>query len=716
MGTPARGRADGQALLGTPVTGGSAVEPAAAASQFLVDEALRRQERARVEQLRDLAAVALAMTRESDIQQILDLACAAARRIVGAARAEAIFPDTPDAAVHSAGLGIPVVGSDGRELALLRVEPREDGTPFSESDEALLVQLAQMTSAGIENAELVQRERAARAEAEEQARLQRVLSEAGAAFAASLDLKDVLGAITDSIVPDYADWCGVSLLRADGEIQFVAEAAIDEALSNSLAAMRGRVRPSLESSRGTGAVIRTGRSEFFPEIPEAVWLDVAADQNISIEELMRLRIRSGIVVPLPARGRTLGAVTLVRSRPEPYDELELRFAEDLAARAALAIENATMFSLERQVADVLQRSLMPQALPHIDGVRAAARYLPGASGMRVGGDWYDVMALDERRLAVVVGDVMGRGVMAATVMGQLRAALRAYVLEGHGPARVLELLDDFVDHSNPGQFTTCLYGVYDAEDSTLAMACAGHPAPLVIGPDGDAAYLELEVGLPLGAGALAGARSELVVPIHPGSTVLFYTDGLVEGRDSPVDEGMARLRSAAAGWMGDPAGLCDRLLKAMDREGHHDDDTALLALAVGGARTAAAQDIPSPHDDVGEVALGIDLRSPGEARRIVRESLERWGGRDPDTAMLVAHELVANAVLHGRAPVVLRLRERSASIRIEVADGSERPPHVQHYGEQALTGRGLAMVEALSLSWGWQQAGEGKVVWCEVSK
>lgn len=575
------------------------------------------------------------------------------------------------------------------------------------------VERASDTEQSRELAEALRRERAARSAAEEQARLQRVLSEAGAAIAASLDLKDVLAAITGSIVPEFADWCGVSLLRADGEIQLVAEASVDEALARSIAALRSRVRPSLEAPHGMGAVIRTGHSEFFPEVPEEIWREVAQSQGLSVDELMRLRIRSGVVVPLPARGRTLGAVTLIRTRPEPYDELERRFAEDLAARAALAIENATMFSLERQVADVLQRSLMPRALPRIDGVHAAARYLPGASGMRVGGDWYDVVALDDQRLALVVGDVMGRGVMAATVMGQLRAALRAYALEGHGPARVLELLDEFVDRSHPGQFTTCVYGVYDADAKTLTAACAGHPAPLLVGPDGEAVYLDLGSGLPLGAGGLTGApRTEAVVPIAAGSTVLFYTDGLVEGRDSPVDEGMARLRDSAAGWVDDPERLCDRLLKAMNRDGHHDDDTALLAVAVG---RAAADWLDSGLDNVdGEHMLDADLRSPAVARRIVRETLEEWGAPNVDTAMLVAHELVANAVLHGRAPVTLRLQRRGAAVRIEVADGSDRPPHVQHYGAQAITGRGLAMVEALAVSWGWQAAAEGKVVWCEV--
>lgn len=709
-----RGNADDDALPGRAVTGEPVSErPGTAGRSLELAAALRAQERLRVEQLRELAAAALAITRESDGSRILDLAAAAARSIVGAAAVDVVAPDGDDAPRTPGSLAVGVTSADGRELAVLRVLAKPDGSPFSEGDEALLVQLAQITSAGMENADLVLRERAARAAAEEQARLQRVLSEAGAAFAASLDLKDVLGAITESIVPEYADWCGVSLLRADGEIQLAAEAAVDDILAQSLAALRGRVRPSLDSPHGTGAVIRTGHSEFFPEVPEDVWRSAAESQGVAVEELMRLRIRSGAVVPLPARGRTLGAVTLVRTRPEPYDELELRFAEDLAARAALAIENATMFTLERQVADVLQRSLLPRALPRIEGVLAAARYLPGASGMRVGGDWYDVILLDDHRLALVVGDVMGRGVLAATVMGQLRAALRAYVIEGHGPGRVLEQLDKFVDRSDPGQFTTCVIGIYDAVGATLTVACAGHPAPLVIAPDGEAGFLEVEAGLPLGAGSLTGSpRAETVMPIQPGSTVLFYTDGLIEGRDQPVDEGMDRLRQAASGWVDDPDRLCDRLLKAMNREGHHDDDTALLAVAVGGvtgdALGAGPDEAWSGHE------LGLDLRSPGEARRIVRETLEGWGVGNIDTAVVVAHELVANAVLHGRAPVVLRLRQRPSSIRIEVADGHERPPHVQHYGEQAITGRGLAMVEALARSWGWQAAARGKVVWCEV--
>lgn len=609
-------------------------------------------------------------------------------------------------------LAAPLVARDGSNLGLVQLADKVDGTPFSPEDEAMLVQLAQMASVSIENAELIQRERAARRAAEESARLRGALSDASAAFAASLDLEEVLSAVTTIVVPEYADWCGINLLRSDGEIQMVAESSADEALVSAMAAIRERIRPSLDRPHGVGAVIRTGKSEFFPAVPQEVLRELAASAGVDPQLLFDLRIESGIVVPLLARGRPMGALTLIRSaNPVHYTEDELAFAEDLASRAALAIENATRFTLERQAADMLQRSLLPQALPRLPGLQAAARYLPGGAGTRIGGDWYDVIALDEHRMAFVVGDVMGRGISAATVMGQLRSAVRAYAQEGHEPGRLLALVDQLVERLDDLQLTTCIYGVYDSTDGTFTAASAGHPSPLLLLPDGSADYLELPAGLPLGAGSFGdGTREQTVVTLPRGATLLLYTDGLVEARDCPIDEGMGRLRQAAEDCPDDPDVLCDTLLKAMGRDGHHDDDTALLALSVTTTERSGEEGHGLRHAH----ELTSDLSSPSRARRIVVDTLASWEIEDSDTVVLLTHELVTNAVLHGTAPVVLRLERREHAIRVEVADGSEVPPEVRHYEQDAFTGRGLALVEALARRWGWQLAGRGKVVWCEV--
>ena len=610
-------------------------------------------------------------------------------------------------------LAAPLVARDGSNLGLVQLSDKVDGTEFTPEDEAILVQLAQMASVSVENAELIKRERNAREAAEESARLRGLLSDAGAAFAASLDLEEVLSAVTSIIVPEFADWCGISLLRSDGEIQLVAESSSDETLLRAMAAIRERMRPTLDRPHGMGAVIRTGRSEFFPEVPRAVLAELAESAGVRPELLYDLRIESGLIVPLPSRGRAMGGITLIRSStPEAYTVEELAFAEDLAARAGLAIDNATRFTLERQAADMLQRSLLPQALPRLPGLQAAARYLPGGAGTRIGGDWYDVIALDEGRLAFVVGDVMGRGIPAATVMGQVRSAVRAYAQEGHSPARLLALTDQLVERLDDLQLTTCVYGVYDSADGTFTVASAGHPPPLLLGSGGAAEYLEVPAGLPLGAGSFGdGTREECVVRLGQGSTLLLYTDGLVEARDCPVDEGMQRLLDAAAGRDEDPEALCDTLLKAMGRDGHHDDDTALLVLSVSSVETGARVKAPT-----GVHRLEANLRSPGEARRIVVETLAGWEIDDSDTVVLLTHELVTNAVLHGASPIVLRLERRGAAVRVEVADGSETPPVVRHYEQDAFTGRGLALVEALATRWGWQLAGRGKVVWCEVDE
>ena len=717
------------------VVGGSARQAAEIVERARLHAEARTlagRERRHSERLRLLADAVLAISRESAVEDILKLVTEAACDIIGArwgvttrldgggertnsyewsAAERAVTPSDRAGAVID-GLTAPLVARDGGRLGVVELGEKTDGTAFNPEDAAMLVQLAQMASVSIENAELIRRERSARRAAEESARLRGLLSDASAAFAASLDLEEVLSAVTSIVVPEFADWCGVSLLRSDGEIQLVAESSADDALLRAVAALRERMRPSLDRPHGVGAVIRTGESEFFPQVPPELLAEVADEAGLDPRVLYDLRIESGLVVPLPSRGRPMGALTLIRSAtPEPYTHDDLAFAEDLGARAALAIDNATRFTLERQAADMLQRSLLPRALPRLAGLQAAARYLPGGAGTRIGGDWYDVIALDEGRLAFVVGDVMGRGIPAATVMGQVRSAVRAYAQEGHGPARVLALTDQLVERLDDLQLTTCVYGVYDSADGTFTVASAGHPAPLLLGADGSAVYLDVPPGLPLGAGSLGdGARQEHVVRLPQGSTLLLYTDGLVEARDCPIDEGMRRLQQAALRCPEGPELLCDTLLKAMGRDGHHDDDTALLALSV----TSAEPGPRAPRPPTGGHRLEEGLRSPGVARRIVVETLAGWGIEDPDTVVLLTHELVTNAVLHGGDPIVLRLERRGAAVRVEVADGSQSPPALRHYHQDAFTGRGLALVEALAGRWGWQLAGHGKVVWCEV--
>lgn len=473
-------------------------------------------------------------------------------------------------------LAVPLVDRDGSNLGLIQVAGKVGERRFGDEDEALLVQLAHMAAVAIEQAGLLEGEREARAGAEEQAKLRGLLADASKAFATSLEVDETLRTLARFTVPALADWCCVHLLTETGDVRLARVEVVNALAGEGIAEALGGLEVSLDRQSGPGAVIRTGRSELFPQITGNVMRGVAGG-DVTAEGLPWLRASAGMIVPLRARGRTIGAYSLARSG-RAYREADLEFARDLAARAALAVDNASRYAFEREVAVTLQRSLLPDALPPSAAIMVASRYLPGASGTEIGGDWYDLVALPDGRLGLIVGDVMGRGIPAAAVMAQLRAAVRAYALEGHGPAALLTRLELVVGALGEGQITTCLYGVLDPATRKLTLASAGHLPPVVIRPDGGARFPALDPNLPLGAGARRFVPA--TITLSPGSTVVLYTDGLVEGRDFPPDEGMARLLAAARGPILSPEELCDRLLRAMGRDGDHDDDIALLAITV----------------------------------------------------------------------------------------------------------------------------------------
>ena len=253
--------------------------------------------------------------------------------------------------------------------------------------------------------------------------------------------------------------------------------------------------------------------------------------------------------------------------------------ELLDQMAAVALEKARLFEREQLIAETLQRSLLADRLPSFPGANLAARYLPGGDGSDVGGDWYDAM-LVPGGFAVTVGDVTGKGIHAAAVMGQLRTALRAYALEGHGPAEVVTALDQLLGGLDGTRMATTVYGVFDHDWRQLTFACAGHPPPLLVDPTGTARYLEGALSLPLGVDPYRDRGAAATVAIPPGSTLLLYTDGLVEQRTRPLDEGLDRLRDVAAAAPREVEQFCDSVLAAM-LPGGEPDDVAVLAVQVG---------------------------------------------------------------------------------------------------------------------------------------
>ncbi|GAA2138601.1 hypothetical protein GCM10009844_06720 [Nocardioides koreensis] len=398
-----------------------------------------------------------------------------------------------------------------------------------------------------------------------------------------------------------------------------------------------------------------------------------------------------------------GRPTLLRGSLQ--DITERRAAEAALARAAADAEAA---SREHAIADALQRSLLPQQSFDLEHLEVATYYRAGVEGTQVGGDWYDVIELGGGRTALVVGDVMGRGVKAAAVMGQLRAAVRAYARLDLPPADLLEFLDGLVRDLGPDQIVTCLYAVFDPADRTLRFANAGHLPPIVVGGGGGATVLAAAEDPPLGVGLYNLRQDE--VTLGPGTTVVLYTDGLVERRGEDLEWGIESLRGLSERLEGELAHAPETLVAGRLPEGP-DDDVAILVARVDLAGT--------PSGTTTGLRLGFESRQIdiSQARHAVAEHLRGIGAAEGviEDAILVTSELLTNATLHAVPPIELRVIGDETEIRIEVHDHASYEPRKQRPDAEDEHGRGLQIVAALADRWGTRPTNAGKTVWCVLS-
>ncbi|GLW10478.1 hypothetical protein Misp01_56060 [Microtetraspora sp. NBRC 13810] len=597
-----------------------------------------------------------------------------------------------------------------------------------------------------------------------------LLERIGERLAGSLYVEETLKRVAEMLVPQFADHCFIELMENDRLIRRVSTHV-----------------PGWSPPPGTwlpvGSEIR---------YPAGHYVDAALrrQETILVEDFSQVSypapspgsvrlsgeigLTSAIAAPLAVRGEILGLMYLGLSnltdrRSPHYDAFDRDFVGAIATRVALAVDNALLFEEERHTAESFQKYLLPRALPQLDGLDIAVRYFPAAplashgQGIQtqVGGDWYDVIPLSAGRVGIVIGDVEGRGAKAAAVMGQLRAALRAFAQDDKSPADILARLDDWTrivadrgsgeaDVDGPA-IVTCQYMVYDAWSRQLSFANAGHAPPLLL-IDGVCQELEIsEVGQPLGVHA-KGLPADLVYKeetrtLPPGAALLLYTDGLVDRRPSRDADGNMPGEAETLGV------LCDKLAKMHTASveqiaeaataavpGEIDDDMAILVIR------SSSTDL-----DVEERTFPAQPIMVGEARRMASEAFSSWNVPEEraELACLLVSEVVTNVVLHaaaastprrglamegpplpfedpwdlpeleeaetvGEKEFILRLRRGRDAVWVEVFDQDLRLPRIRSAGENDEGGRGLYLVDQLARRWGSRPTREGKAVWFEI--
>lgn len=423
-----------------------------------------------------------------------------------------------------------------------------------------------------------------------------LLASASTRLAESLEPRQVLDRLAEVVLPELGRWLVVTLtaeiaaqvnrteLSGDPDALVAVHVAhADPSRRELLVAMAQGLSMHRTDHYGPGRVITSGRPEWAPAVAGSALRGLLGDHSPQ-GLLDDARLTAALTVPLANHGRVLGALTVAEPAGEVIDRSLLL---DLAGRAAGALDNALLYGRERRGGVTLQRSLLPRELPRLPGVTTAARYLPGASGAFVGGDWFQGV-LVEGRVVLAMGDVMGHGLRSAARMGQLRAIVATLALEGHRPARLLTRLAANVDVLLDLELATLLVADYDPSAGMLTVASAGHPPVLHVPFHGAPRFLDDEPGPPLGSIPYRYVEHE--VAVHPGDTLVLYTDGLVEQRDVSLDAGLERLRSCFERVGLPPEQLCDHVLSATGHAEGGDDDIALLVVGL---------DRPGPGPDVG---------------------------------------------------------------------------------------------------------------------
>ena len=560
-----------------------------------------------------------------------------------------------------------------------------------------------------------------------------LLDRAGEHIGRSLDVLQTAQELADVAVPGLADFVTVDLLES---VLRGAEPVPGRLSDTDVVSLRRAGQQSVRAGIPETAVEVGDAARYQATSPpvralaegrswrEARLDPLATKWSTSAREgpaasFLDLGLHSAMVVPVRARGITLGITTFFRrDREDPFDEDDLTLAEEFVGRAALCLDNARRYTRERDAALVLQRNLLPHRFPEQNAVEVSACYRPADELTGLAGDWFDVIPLSGARVALVVGEVTGHGIDGAAAMGRLRAAVQTLADLDLPPEEVLAHLDDLVSRAareeGIGADTltsgmqavgaSCLYVVYDPVSGRCAMAAAGHPAPAVIAPDDTVTFADLPRGPALGVAGLPFESVEFT--LEEGSVLALHTDGLIAtprtGRDP--DAGRERLRYALASHHQPLDGLCRTIVDDLVPSRPYDD----VALLMARTRRLGAEQVATWD-------LSTDPAMVAEARKAATQQLTAWGLDElAFTTELVVSELVTNAIRYSSGPVRLRLITEQALI-CEVSDGGATAPHLRHPKTTDEGGRGLFLISQFTRRWGTRYTPEGKVIWAEQS-
>ena len=592
----------------------------------------------------------------------------------------------------------PLVGSVGQlgVLTLAFVNHPE----LSEPDLRFLSTLAGLTAQALERAQVFEHEREALRAAEAGRERLSLLSEVTRLLSSSLEPTTVIRRTMSLVEGRLADSC---VVQVPGDLG-LARLDVQESRGSEADSPGSEFEGVAFDSPAPAAVAyRTGRTQLAP-------LEDTDDSNPQA-------VSTVLAVPLTANGEVIGVMTFIDGPGRMFEADDVSLATEVASRTGVALSNATRFQREHVVAEVLQRAVLPDSLPAVEGLRLDAEYRAGVAGSYAGGDWYDLFELGNDSIFFSVGDVMGKGAPAAALMGQVRSAIRAYAVSGESPSDVLSSLDRMFNTLVEDRVVTAVVGTITPSTGRVVLSNAGHPPPLVVRGDGTVTFCPLQHSLLIAAGLNGSPRPREDLVLDRGDSLVMYSDGLIERRGELITNGMERLGAAAttiarSGWPDRAAVTFASMLSNEERT----DDVVVLCINYSGITEQGITAPPEGTTRDGMATLHLEpvVESTPVARHWIAAHLRELPADVSSCAALLTSELVTNAVLHAATPMCVTLHILPDRIRVDVADGNSSYPAIKDYGRDAATGRGLTLFNTLASDWGIQSVDGGKIVWFEL--